>query len=89
MTQPLDVAGVGKGAQTCTYRIKATIAIPQDDGSSELFQWPAPIVEGDGANIPGLLGMDSLGKNRAIIDIGNKRLIYPGPGPVEFTFPPG
>ena len=40
-------------------------------------------------HLPGLLGMDSLEKNRAIIDAGKGRLIYPGPGEAQIILPPG
>ena len=33
--------------------------------------------------------MDVLRSRRAIMDIGNKRLIFPGEGEVEITLPPG
>ena len=39
--------------------------------------------------MPGLLGLDSLEKNRAIIDTGKRIMIYPGPGEVQYILPPG
>ena len=53
-----------------------------------MHEWTSPIVEGNGEHLPGLLGMDSLECNRAIIDAGNGRLIYPGPGEVNIILPP-
>ena len=50
---------------------------------------PTGIVEEPGDNLPGLLGMDVLKSRRAIMDIGNKRLIFPGAGEVEIILPPG
>ena len=54
-----------------------------------MFNLRAGIVEEPGENLPGLLGLDVLKSRRAIMDIGNKQLIFPGAGPVEVTYPPG
>ena len=86
---PLHVAGVGNGVQTCNWELCIEAAVPTENGPPELLTWKAPIVEGAGEDLPGLLGMDSLKLNRAIIDIEGKRLIYPGAGKIEWKFPPG
>ena len=39
--------------------------------------------------MPGLVRLNDLEKNRAILDIGGKKLIYPGPGKVTYNLPPG
>ena len=85
----MQVAGVGNGVQTCNWELVIETAVPIENGPPELLTWTAPIVEGLGEDLPGLLGMDSLKLNRAIIDIEGKRLIYPGEGKVEWKFPPG
>ena len=86
----MKIGGVGQGTQTCQYALKTTLAVEHlGDGAAHLHEWTAPIVEGDGEHLPGLLGMDSLEANRAIIDAGNGRLIYPGPGEVNIILPPG
>ena len=59
------------------------------DGPAKLFNLKAGIVEEPGENLPGLLGLDVLKSRRAIMDIGNKQLIFPGAGPVEVSYPPG
>ena len=65
------------------YGFDGPIAIPREDGTAELFNPNAGIVEEPGEDLPGLLGMDVFKSRRAIMDIGNKRLIFPGPGEVE------
>jgi len=88
LTTPVIVGGVGNGTQTCKYALDVDLAVPTDDGSTATpYRWRAPIVED--SNLLGLLGLDSLRRERAIIDVGNKRMIYPGPGEVEYTLPPG
>ena len=78
LDKPMKIGGVGQGTETCNYALKTTLAVEHiGDGASHLHEWTAPIVEGNGEHLPGLLGMDSLEKNRAIIDAGRGRLIYP------------
>ena len=85
----IGIAGVGNGANLIKYNFDGPIAIPSEDGTSRLFNLSAGIVEAPGEELPGLLGMDVLRSRRAIMDIGNKRLIFPGEGEVEITLPPG
>jgi hypothetical protein len=89
MTQTLKVAGVGRGTQDCNWKLELPIAVQQDNGT-HLHQLSSPIVEGDGEDLPGLLGLDSIERNRGILDTGDKkRLIFPGPGKVQIILPPG
>jgi hypothetical protein len=89
MNQTLKVAGVGNGTQDCNWKIEVPIAIPHENGAFP-HQLSSPIVEGDGENLPGLLGLDSIERNRGILDMGDKkRLIFPGPGKVQIILPPG
>ena len=82
LDKPFIVGGVGCGTQTCNYRLNINLAVPRTDGTATIMKWRPPIVEGGGAHLPGLLGLDSLEENRAILDVGNKKMIYPGPGEV-------
>ena len=88
--KPMKIGGVGSGTQECRYALKTTLAVNHiGSDESHPHTWSAPIVEGDGSHLPGLLGMDSLEKNRGIVDVGGGRLIYPGPGEVQIILPPG
>jgi len=73
MDKPFTIGGVGHGTQTCNYRLNVDLAVPHCDGTASYRNWKPPIVEGTGSGLPGLLGLDSLEENRAIIDTGNKR----------------
>ena len=84
----MQVAGVGNGSQQCNYKINLPIAIPTSEGT-QLHSITSPIVEGTGANLPGLLGLDSLRANRAMLDMDKAQLIFPGPGDVKYDLPPG
>ena len=49
----------------------------------------APIVEGSGEHLPGLLGLRTLEAQRAILDTAERKLYFPGPGKVQIIMPPG
>ena len=85
----IGIAGVGNGANKIQYSFDGPVAIPSEDGTARLFNLSAGIVEEPGEDLPGLLGMDVLRSRRAIMDIGNKRLIFPGEGEIEIRLPPG
>ena len=85
--KPFTIGGVGEGTQSCHSRLNIDLAVPTTSGSSSSMNWTHPIVEGAGEGMRGLLGLNDLEKNRAILDIGGKRLIYPGPGDVTYNLP--
>jgi len=89
MPAPLNIQGVGNGHQVCNYKMICPLAIPHDDGVTRLHKITSPIVEGSGEELPGLLGLKSLEADRAILDTGNRTLIFPGRGNVDWTLPPG
>ena len=84
----MQVAGVGNGSQECNYKINLPIAIPTSEGT-QLHSITSPTVEGTGANLPGLLGLDSLRANRCMLDMDKAQLIFPGPGDIKYDLPPG
>ena len=89
MESPLSIQGVGNGSQKCDWEIHCPIAVPQVGEPTKRHTFTAPIVQGTGQNLPGLLGLRSLEQQRAILDTGSRTLIFPGPGDVEISLPPG
>ena len=89
MSEPLSVRGVGKGSQHCPWKIISPIATPTVDGPSVLSRVTSPVVEGDGADLPGLLGLRTIESHRGILDTSRRELIFPGPGEVKIILPPG
>ena len=89
MAQPLRIQGVGNGSQQCEWEMHCPIAVDQTGDGAKKHTFTAPVVQGTGKDLPGLLGLRSLEQQRAILDTGNKELILPGPGDVEITLPPG
>lgn len=88
--RPLDVSGVGKGAQTCQYDCQLPVALRKKDGGAvTLGKITTPTVSH--SDLPGLLGLTALTKNRAIIDFQSLEMHFLGPGDynLESMLPPG
>ena len=85
----LEVGGVGQGSQRAHQKVKHTICMPTVDGPPVAGTYEAPEIESD--RVPALLGLKSLSKMRAIMDMdpAHPRLIVPGPGGVQMQMAPG
>ena len=92
LTEPLYVAGVGSGTQKAEWCVNFPIAINDRDGnSSTLHRFEAPVVEGDGDHLPGLLGLRSMRARKGVLEMteGEERLTFPGPGGYTINWSPG
>ena len=83
----LNVGGVGHGTQRCTKDGVIPTALRRSDGTMVGGTFTAPIVEG--ATTPALYGLQSMIKNRAILDCAGKKLYHMGPGEFQIICPPG
>lgn len=79
----ITVEGVGKEADTITDQ--AAIPICLDDGSTSVYK---AIVSKD-SDLPALYGLIRMTEQQAVVDTGNDRIIYPGPGGIKYTLSPG
>ena len=84
---PLNVGGVGHGSQQCVDDALFPIALRRADGSLDGGTFKTPIIKD--SPVPGLLGNDTLTRERAILDCGNKMIYFAAPGPVQIILPPG
>ena len=87
--RPLDVSGVGNGSHKCTHNCNIPLAIQRSDGTICRATLNTPAIPN--SQVPALLGLDSLRKSRAIIDINTLRLHMCGPGSYKLddALPPG
>ncbi|OLP83040.1 hypothetical protein AK812_SmicGene36245, partial [Symbiodinium microadriaticum] len=86
--QPLQVGGVGHGAQTCGQDCKLPIAMRRDDGSIATGSFTSPVVRGSAC--PVLLGLRTLAQNGALLDTGRKQLHFlPQGTEATIVLPPG
>ena len=81
--QPRGVEGVGSGASV----VDKEVTLPVSLKTGAIGNYVAKVVSN--SELPGLLGLTSLEKNGAIIDVGHQKLIYPGPGGFELKLSPG
>ena len=91
LRQPLYVAGVGSGSQQANWELNVPIATTNRDGATTQHSMRAPAVEGEGCELPALLGLRSMQASDGVVETGvqQKRLTYPGPGGYEITWAPG
>ena len=84
---PISVEGVGEGASQVDTRVQVPLCLV--DGRQG--EYSAIVVGNDAkeSELPALYGLVGLRKQAAIIDCGNNRLIFPGPGGVKYTLSPG
>ena len=87
MANAMHVQGVGNGSQKCEWEATLPIALPRSDGSHSIEAYTAPVVPG--SQVPGLLGLRSMIKKRAVIDTIGMKLYLAGPGGISITASPG
>jgi hypothetical protein len=78
-----SVEGVGSGASTIDKHAKIPICL----ASGNLGTFETAVVSG--SDLPALMGLEGLERNRALIDVYGKRLIYIGHGGYELRLSPG
>ena len=93
MTAPFHVAGVGQGLESATWQVTLPIAVPTEIGTgSTIHTFQSPVIDSpNGRKLPGLLGLRSMRRKRAILEMapGHEALTFPGPGDYQIQWPPG
>ena len=73
---------MGNGSQECHYDCTLPVALrPADSSEVSVGNLQVPAVSG--SELPGLLGLNALRKNRAILDFTTLRLYFCGPNDYE------
>ena len=91
MKQPFTVQGVGQGTNSANWEIQMPIAVRDSDGNTKLHEFRTPSVGEGGYELPALLGLETMSKNRAVLEMtdGQEYLTYPGPGGYKIEWSPG
>jgi hypothetical protein len=79
----LGVSGVGQNSSECS--MSATVYGVLADGSQMTFT--APVISN--SEVPALLGLQSLQRQRAVVDTTNRKLYLMGPGGYTINISPG
>ena len=77
--RPLQVSGVGKGAQSCRYDCHLPVGL-RHAGNQQTSLGELTIPSVQGSDLPGLLGKLALKKNRAVWDFVTDTLYFTGLG---------
>ena len=88
--RPLNVSGVGHGSQAAAYDCTLPIALKHAEGTTvSIGTVKTPTVSN--SDLPGLLGLQALRRNRAIIDFSSLKIYFAGPGEynLDKAMPPG
>ena len=90
LNRPFVVQGVGSGTNDANWEIHLPIAVSDADGSTLLHEYHAPTVGGAGKELPALLGLESMSKRNAVLEMenGKEYLTYPGPGSYKIRMVP-
>ena len=87
LPKQMSVEGVGKQAQVAQNEEEVAIGFRDDNGKLHLGKFSAPVIEGSA--LPPLWGRQSLAVQKAVLDLGNNRLVLPGPGGIDMRLSPG
>ena len=81
LERPFKVSGVGTGVDSTNVEAKLPIALKEETGNVSMFTFHAPTVSGSGSSIPALLGLDSMSKQKGVLEMTacSEHLTFPGP----------
>jgi hypothetical protein len=79
----ISVQGVGNGSNEAQQEAQVPIAL----GTNQIGTFRTPVLPE--SDLPALWGLVSLEKLKAIIDVGSRRLVIPGPGGFKMVMSPG
>ncbi len=84
------MSGVGNGSQSAGYDCRLPIAFRQMDGQT-VSQGIMNVPTVGNSDLPGLLGLTALRRNRAVLDFEKMQLFFCGPGEYDLGqhLPPG
>jgi hypothetical protein len=87
----LHINGVGSDSATCDYEAVVPIAIKfqEQDATHQIFS--ANIADGCGADLPAILGADSMREKDSVLILrqGKEMIAFPGPGGYKIDWSPG
>jgi len=82
LSKALSVGGVGKDSQEAHMQMSVPIAL----ATGQLALYTAPVVVG--SELPALLGLETLERFGALIDVKHRKIILPGPGGYQIKLSP-
>lgn len=92
LAKPYEVKGVGTGQNAAAWEVTLPIAlIEENEGETSIHQYQAPAVGGQGRELPALLGLQTMSRMKAVLEMteGEEYLTFPGPGGYTIDWAPG
>ena len=91
MEHPFEVQGVGTGTNEAKWEAQLPIAVSDDNGVTRLHEYHAPTVSGPGSELPALLGLESMSKQKGVLEMtdGQEYLTFPGPDGYKINWSSG
>jgi hypothetical protein len=91
LPKPMKVAGVGNGTNKAEWEVRMPIALTDFEGNVTLNEYHVPVVGEEGRELPALLGLQSMSRLSAVLEMnpGNEHLTLPGPGGYSINWSPG
>ena len=85
------MAGVGKSPDRAEWEVRVPIALVGSEGTGVLHEYHAPVIGGTGKGLPALLGLQSMSRQNAVLEMasGCEFLTLPGPGGHTVNWSPG
>ena len=71
LAKPLRVAGVGKSPDRAEWEVRVPIALVDSEGTGVLHEYHAPVIGGTGKGLPALLGLQSMSRQNAVLEMAN------------------
>ena len=87
----LNINGVGTDSASCDYEVTIPIAVKFEDQEATNQSFHANIADGCGADLPAILGADSMREKDAVIVMRKDKemIVFPGPGGYKIEWSPG
>jgi len=87
----LLIGGVGEGNARCDYEASIPIAVKCNDRPATKETYQANVAHGCGADLPAILGADSMQKKDGVLLLreGKECIVLPGPGGYSINWSPG
>ena len=83
----VSVMGVGNGNQTCAHNCTLPIGLTRASGGSLNGTFTTPVVAN--SDLPGLMGLHTMRRNRCVLDMVNLQLHMCGPEDIKLSLPTG
>ena len=87
--KPLNVSGVGKGAQRCDFNCKLPVALPRKADGPLGAEYETPVIPNSA--LPALIGLATMRETRTVLDVTENNWYMCGPGNYNLmeALPPG